>query len=172
MISLSNLLKQQYVIQLENDARIINGDERFVQGGYTRVAVSNDMAPSSEEIIDGFLAGLDAETVQVEPEVTAEEILQQAQTEADGIDHPANAVRRNLAADDACNAIELCLAVVLRLIRSKRNLRTSIKERRGRANDRLTAAIAAAAVIIEHDLIHRLIPHLFPVSFSLTRMSI
>ena len=85
MISLSNLLKQQYVIQLENDARIINGDERFVQGGYTRVAVSNDMAPSSEEIIDGFLAGLDAETVQVEPEVTAEEILQQAQTEADGI---------------------------------------------------------------------------------------
>lgn len=85
MISLSNLLKQQYVTHLGNETRVINGDERFIQAGYGRGSGSNSSVPSSEEILDGFLVGLDAETVEVEPEVTAEEILKQAQNEADGI---------------------------------------------------------------------------------------
>ena len=85
MISLSNLLKQQYVIHLGNETRVINGDERFVQEGYGRGNTSNGAVSSSEESVDGFLAGLDAETVQIEPEVKVEEILEQARNEAEGI---------------------------------------------------------------------------------------
>ena len=84
-ISLSNLFKQQYVIRLENETRVINADERFVQVTQGRTSAQKGNAPSSEEILDGFLEGLNAEEVQIAPEVAAEEILQQARTEADGI---------------------------------------------------------------------------------------
>ena len=80
MISLSNLLKQQYVVNLGSEARIINADER-----YKPVTNAGSSIPSSEEIIDGFLAGLDAEEIQLEQEIAPEEILAQAQAEADGI---------------------------------------------------------------------------------------
>lgn len=85
MISLSNLLKQQYVIQLQNDTRVINSDVLFLQEGYGKVLSSNVPDAASEESTDGFSAGLDVETIQVEPEVTAEEIIRNAQNEADGL---------------------------------------------------------------------------------------
>ena len=94
-----------------------------------------------------------------------------AQAEANGIDKPAKAVRRNLAADDARNAVQLRLTVKLRFIGGKRNSRPAGQQRSCRTDNRLAAAIAAAAVVIEHDFLHRLIPHLFPVSFSLMRIS-
>ena len=75
MISLSNLFKQQYVIRLENETRVINADERFIQAGYGNTSVSED----------GFSAGLDAEEVQIEPQITPEEIIQQARNEAEGL---------------------------------------------------------------------------------------
>lgn len=79
MISLSNLFKQQYVINLGTETRVINADERFKKLEVAQVI------PTSEEIIDGFIEGLEAEEVLIEPEITPEEILEQAQKEADGI---------------------------------------------------------------------------------------
>ena len=81
---MSNLVKQHYVINYGNETRVIHADERFkaaagaVVGGDTQI-------PTSEEIIDGFLAGLDVEEIQLEPEITPEEILEQARAEAEGI---------------------------------------------------------------------------------------
>ena len=83
MISLSNLLKQQYVIQLGNETRIINSDDRFKS---TQTGTEAEMPAFTGE--DGFVdfqAGLEAEEIQLEPEITAEEILEQARMEAEGI---------------------------------------------------------------------------------------
>lgn len=93
MISLSNLLKQQYVINLGSETRIINGDDRYkpegvkssLGGAILPEGITGSSIPTSEEIIDGFLAGLEVEEVQVVPEITPEEILEQARAEADGI---------------------------------------------------------------------------------------
>jgi len=84
MISLSNLLKQQYVINLGNETRIINSDERYKPEEKQKIQEGEEL-PSSEEIIDGFLAGLDAEEIELEPEITPEEIIEQARAEAEGI---------------------------------------------------------------------------------------
>ncbi len=97
MISLSNLLKQQYVINLGNETRIINADERYKQ---------EEIIPSSEEIIDGFLAGLDAEEIQMEPEITPEEILEQARAEAEEIISVAQAQAAQIT-NDASHRAEL-----------------------------------------------------------------
>ena len=80
-ISLSNLVKQHYVINYGNETRVIQADERFMQN----MAGAENQIPSSEEIIDGFLAGLDVEEIQLEPQITPEEILEQARAEAEGI---------------------------------------------------------------------------------------
>lgn len=92
MISLSNLLKQQYCFNLGKETRIINADERYKKdyvrnhgGAYLPEGITGSSIPTSEEIIDGFLAGLAAEEIHLEPEVTSEEILNQAQAQADGI---------------------------------------------------------------------------------------
>ena len=101
MISLSNLLKQQYVVNLGTETRIINADDRFKTDN-----VVENSAPSSEEIIDGFLAGLEVEEVQVEPEVKPEEILAQARAEADGILVAARLEAEKMA-DNAKMQVEL-----------------------------------------------------------------
>ncbi|MBQ8519038.1 MAG: hypothetical protein IJ455_05520 [Agathobacter sp.] len=90
---MSNLLKQQYVINLGSETRIINGDDRYkpegvkssLGGAILPEGITGSSIPTSEEIIDGFLAGLEVEEVQVVPEITPEEILEQARAEADGI---------------------------------------------------------------------------------------
>lgn len=84
MISLSNLVKQHYVINYGNETRVIHSDERFMQANAVAIGGDNYI-PSSEEVLDGFLAGLEVEEVQLEPEIKPEEILEQARTEADGI---------------------------------------------------------------------------------------
>lgn len=88
MISLSNLVKQHYVINLGNETRVINSDERFKVGlgaPVVREDFSEGQIPSSEEIIDGFLEGLAAEEVEIVPQITPEEIIEQARAEAEGI---------------------------------------------------------------------------------------
>ena len=75
MISLSNLFKQQYVINLGNETRVINADERFKQLNIIPV----------EEEEEVFFEGLEVEEIHVEPEVKPEEILEQAQKEAEGL---------------------------------------------------------------------------------------
>ena len=81
MISLSNLLKQQYCFNLGNETRVIHADDRFKK----QEGIIDNTIPSSEEIIDGFLAGLDVEEIQLEPQITPEEILEEARAEAEGI---------------------------------------------------------------------------------------
>lgn len=92
MISLSNLLKQQYSFNLAKETRIINADDRYKQGNvhmhggvYLPEGITGSSIPTSEEIIDGFLAGLAAEEIQLEPEVTSEDIISKAYAQADGI---------------------------------------------------------------------------------------
>ncbi len=111
MISLSNLLKQRYVINMDAEKIIINADDRYVAGGYNLSSDNYKMngvegAPDTEEILDGFLAGLSAEEVQVEPEITPEEILEQARQEAEQILAQAKAEAAQIA-NEASNQAEL-----------------------------------------------------------------
>lgn len=107
MISLSNLLKQQYVIHLGNEARIINADEKYKPaknkptfgGVILPEGITGSSIPTSEEIIDGFLAGLDAEEIQLEPVITPEEIIEQARAEAEGILSVAKANAAEITAE-------------------------------------------------------------------------
>ena len=105
MISLSNLLKQHYVINLGTETRIINADERYKQentktsfgGTVLPEGITGSSIPSSEEIIDGFLTGLKAEEIQLEAEITPEEVLEQARAEAEEILATANAKAAQIA---------------------------------------------------------------------------
>ena len=99
-------------------------------------------------------------------------LTRDTQTKADGIDKPAHAAGRNLAAHNPLNALKPLRAVLLRRVGSQGDRRLAVKKRRRRAHNSLAAAVAAAAVVVEHDPLHRLIPHFLPVSFSFTRMSV
>ena len=89
MISLSNLFKQHYVVNLENEKRVINADEKFINNNQpVKETVFPELIEddsTSEEILDGFLAGLEAEVVTVDPQVVAEEIIEKAKAEAEAI---------------------------------------------------------------------------------------
>jgi len=89
MISLSNLFKQRYVINLENEKVVINSDDKYRaqnQGQMDSLSFpAVEVVPNSEEILDGFLAGLDAEEITAEPQPTPEEILEEARQEAERI---------------------------------------------------------------------------------------
>lgn len=89
---MSNLFKQQYVMNLQTEKRIINADERFMMnnpkivGGNTyKTGEKGENVPGSEEILDGFLAGLVAEEVIIEPQPSPEEILGEARMQAEQI---------------------------------------------------------------------------------------
>ena len=101
MISLSNLLKQRYVINLETEKKIINADDRFVMGfpNASKVGMipEDEIVPGSEELLDGFLAGLEAEEITMEPQISPEELLAEAQEEADAILSAANAEAARIA---------------------------------------------------------------------------
>ena len=111
MISLSNLLKQCFVINQENEKRVINADARYklkstpVNNQGNTVEEENQV-PGSEEILDGFLAGLEAEKVTVEPQITPEELLEQARIEAESVVASAKAEAIKLV-DDAKREAEL-----------------------------------------------------------------
>lgn len=105
MISLSNLFKQCFVINNESEKRIIDSDQRFKSGIVAEKVVVQqesfaESVSGSEELLDGFLAGLEAEEVIPEPQITPEEILEQAKAEADMIVATAKAEAMRIA-DDA-----------------------------------------------------------------------
>ena len=89
MISLSNLLKQYFVVNKESERRIINADERYVnkRGPVQDSAFSyqEETIPGSEEVLDEFLAGLAAEEIYEEPEASPEDLIAQARAEAEEI---------------------------------------------------------------------------------------
>ena len=89
MISLSNLLKQYFVVNKESERRIINADERYVnkRGPVHDFSSSyqEDTIPGSEEVLDEFLAGLAVEEIYEEPEASPEDLIAQAKAEAEEI---------------------------------------------------------------------------------------
>ena len=90
MISLSNFIKQRYVINLENEKVVINSDDRYMEysGGQQMSSLSFptvEVSDAYEEYEDEFQAGLQAEEIYVEPQPTVEEILEEARQEAERI---------------------------------------------------------------------------------------
>ena len=114
MISLSNLLKQHYVINLETERRVINSEQLYNErhaetvSNVYHVAEQSDMETGSEEVLDNFLAGLEVEEVIPEPQITPEELLEQAQLEADAILATAQAEALRIT-DDAQREAQLLL---------------------------------------------------------------
>ena len=111
MISLSNLLKQCFVVSQQDGKRIINADERYVNKSVPintpEPVYQEDMVPGSEEILDGFLAGLNAEEVYVEPEIAPEDLLAQARAEAEAIVAAAQAEAIRISDDARLEAEKL-----------------------------------------------------------------
>ena len=98
MISLSNLYKKQYCFNLATETRVINADERYRQSIQATIKEEQSF-PSSGEMIDGFLAGLDAEEIQLESQVTPEEILEQARIDSEAIIARAQAEALQITSD-------------------------------------------------------------------------
>ena len=83
-ISLSNLFKQQYLVNVGSQARIINSDARFINGNQMPqpdVSVIDENVPATER----FYEGLVAEEVILEPQPSVDEILEEARHEAEHI---------------------------------------------------------------------------------------
>lgn len=116
MISLSNLLKQQFCYNIGTEMRVINADERYKQIsareslGETLLleGITGSSIPTSEEIIDGFLSGLDAEEIHLEQTVTPEELIKKARQEADAILDEARAKAAGIIEDAKQEAEVLC----------------------------------------------------------------
>ncbi len=94
MISLSSLVKGFYVTKLEEEKKVLNFNDRFEQIGAGKAMKSADLSEEEllnaefaerEDMIDGFLAGLDVQKVDVQQGPTPEEIMEQAKQEADEI---------------------------------------------------------------------------------------
>lgn len=103
MISLSNLLKQCFVISHENEKRVINADEKYNNAFHQ---IEEETVSNSEAIIDGFIAGLEVDEVVSEPQITPEELLEQARKEAETILATAKAEALKIA-DDAQKEAEM-----------------------------------------------------------------
>ena len=86
MISLSNLLKNSYVVNMGAEKRVINFNDRFANGTSMQSQASMEAEfARRENMIDGFLAGIDASEVEVYQGPSAEEIVEQARGEAEGL---------------------------------------------------------------------------------------
>lgn len=90
MISLSNFIKQRYVINLDTEKVVINSDERYK--AYANGEKMDSLSfPNVEVMADeetehaGFVSGLYAEEVTLEPQPDPEEILAEARQQADEI---------------------------------------------------------------------------------------
>ena len=81
---MSNLFKQQYLVNVGNGARVIDSDARFLNGNQMS---QPEVFPANETFPDGerFYEGLVAEEVVLEPQPSTEEILEEARREAEHI---------------------------------------------------------------------------------------
>ena len=94
MISLSNLLKNSYVLKMESEKRVISFNDRFkpmsvpevqVEFKATEEEVTEAEFAHREEVIDGFLAGIGAQQVEIQQGPNTEEIINKAKQEAEEI---------------------------------------------------------------------------------------
>ena len=111
MISLSNLYKQRYVINLEDKKVVINSDDKYLSSAHGQhmdslVVPEVGVLPGSDEFMDDFSAGLDVEEVYMEPQPNPEEILEEARAEAEAILAQARADAAKIA-NDASHQAEL-----------------------------------------------------------------
>ena len=96
MISLSNMWNQRYFINFDSEKRVIDSDKRYTASHKTEQTISRMETASSA---DGFKLGIPMEVVEVEPEITPEEILEQARVEASQIISEAKARTDSLKHD-------------------------------------------------------------------------
>ena len=80
---MSNLFKQQCLVNVGNGVRVINSDERFTN----KILKEAEEVQTNEHTVasDTFFEGLIAEEIIIEPEPSTEEILEEARREADHI---------------------------------------------------------------------------------------
>ncbi len=107
MISLSNLFKQCFVVNSSDERRIINADERYVSKAPESNVYKEELYPDSEEILDGFLAGLDVEEIEAIPSISPDEILAEAGEEAERILAEAQAEALQIAENARIEADKL-----------------------------------------------------------------
>lgn len=82
---MSNLFKQQYLVNVETKTRVINSDDRFTAGFQALQTANYEIDPNKESVSHVFMEGLNAEEVFIEPEPDPEEILAEAHLQADDI---------------------------------------------------------------------------------------
>ena len=82
---MSNLVKQYFVINESKETRVINSNER-VEKRLRELREKQQREQYPEEYFqEGFMEGLKVDVVEVEPEVTPEEILEDAKKQAEKI---------------------------------------------------------------------------------------
>lgn len=111
MISLSNFIKQRYVINLESEKVIINSDDKYMASSGMRMDSiafpTVEVMTEASEVSDGFQAGLNAEEVYITPQPDPEEILEEARQEAERILEEARANAKQIKNDAASQAERL-----------------------------------------------------------------
>lgn len=98
-ISLSNLFKQQYLVNVDTKARIINSDEKFTTGFQALQAENYIVNPDMEDFDGEFSDGLYAEEINPEPQPSPEEILEEARQQAEYILAEAQAEALKITTD-------------------------------------------------------------------------
>lgn len=169
MISLSNLFKQHYVVNLENEKRVINADEKFINNNPpVKETVFPEFAEEdtgSEEILDGFLVGLEAEVVTVDPQVVAEEMIEKAKAEAEAIISAAKA-DAVMIADNAQKEAELLFekrkaegynAGVAKMNEDLANERSRMQKEQDEIKSKLQAEYDAKMETMESDIVDAII---------------
>ena len=96
MISLSSMWNQRYFINFDSEKRVIDADKRYTASHQTQQVESQEEQNDSSE---NFKVGIPIEVVEVEPEITQEEILEQARMEAQQIISEANVHAEELKRD-------------------------------------------------------------------------
>ncbi len=93
---MSNLYKQRYIVTGQSDARVINSNSR-IEARMQEIQEMMRQIPNPQEGVDGFIAGLQA--VPVEPEISPEELLENAQKEAEETVEAAKRQAQDVLAD-------------------------------------------------------------------------
>ena len=99
---MSNLVKQYYVVNSSKETRVINSNEKVEQRlRELREQQQREQYPE-DYFQEGFTEGLKVDVVEVEPEVTPEEILEEAKKQAEQIIQEAQE-KADALMDDAVN---------------------------------------------------------------------
>ena len=102
MISLSNMWNQRYFINFDTEKRMIDSDKRYTASHQTQQQEERQVEKTDS--VDSFKVGIPVEIVEVEPEITPEEILEQARMEAQQIISEATVQAENLKRDSIENS--------------------------------------------------------------------